>query len=72
MGLPLLGGMVAELSGRISHWRRRQVRAEARELKATYGEDAVRVLRERIAAADHYEERRRLYQLHDEVARGLS
>ena len=72
MGLAVMGGMVAELSGRLERWRRRGVRAEASLMRALHGEDAVRILRDRIAEADRYEDRRRLYQVHDEVVRGLS
>lgn len=72
MGLVVMGGVVSELSGRLDRWRRRRVLAEAQLMRALHGEDAVRILRDRIAEADRYEDRRRLYQVHDEIARTLS
>jgi hypothetical protein len=72
VGLAVVGGVVAELSGRLDRWRRRGVRAEAALMRALHGDDAVRILRDRIAEADRYQERRRLYQVHDEVVRSLS
>lgn len=69
MALALVGGMVAELSGRLENWRRRGVRAEARLMRTLHGDQAVRILRDRIAEAERYEDRRRLYQVHDEVVR---
>lgn len=71
MGRAMLAA-VAELSGRLAHWRSRELRAEARELKAQHGDQTVSFLRQLIAEADRYEDRRRLYRLHDEIARGLS
>jgi hypothetical protein len=72
VGLAVVGGVVSELSGRLDRWRRRRVLAEAALMRALHGEDAVRILRDRIAEADRYQDRRRLYQVHDEVVRGLS
>ena len=65
------GGMVEQFSARIDRWRRRDVLAEARLMRALHGDEAVRILRDRIAEAERYADRRRLYQVHDEVVRNL-
>ncbi len=69
MGRLGLRGLVRDLVSRVRYWRHWHVRAEARQLRAQYGAAAVPILRERIAISDQYEERRRLYRLHDELAR---
>jgi hypothetical protein len=71
MTLGSVTNMFDQLGGMAHKWRRRAVRAEAAELYSALGEDAVGLVRQRIASTASYEDRRRLYQIHDEIARRL-
>jgi hypothetical protein len=68
----LVGAILMRLEDLLHGRERRAVRHEALALYGDYGAEAVSLLRERIAAAQRYKDRRRLYQLHDEIARRLT
>lgn len=71
MGQGPLTDVLIRASAPFYRWRSRSVRKRAVELYAAHGRGAVELLREQIAACSRYQDRRRLYQLHDEIARRI-
>lgn len=69
MAMSALGYVVIRLTLPLDLLGRRRVRAAANAWAEAYGGDAITVIRERIAATRERRERRRLYRLHDEIAR---
>lgn len=69
MAVGTLGYAVVRLSLPVTLLRRWRLRVDANAWAEAYGRDAIAVIRQRIAGAHRQRERRRLYRLHDEIAR---
>ena len=63
---------LARMSAPLFRWRGRSVRMAARALYSAHGGDAIALLREQIVSCPRYSDRKRLYRLHDEIARRLA
>jgi hypothetical protein len=69
MAVSTLGYVIIRLTLPVAFLRTWQLRALANEWAALYGSEAITRLREQIAGCQGRRERRRLYRLHDEIAR---
>jgi hypothetical protein len=65
--------MISTVAARVSSFARRfhrpNLRLQAQRLWDEHGEAAIPLLRQQIAGCPHFEERQRLYRLHDVIAR---